>query len=310
LLKAQKQYLDGIAMASLGAILFSGKAVIIKYAYRYEVSPEALLALRMLIALPMFWLVYWFVSRNKKAIPLLKIDYFKLIGLGFIGYFFSSYLDFLGLKYISVGLERIILYLTPTIVILISYFFLHKKFARLQWYAMVVGYLGVMLVFLQDVDSKGDSAWLGTLLVFASSCLYAAYLIAAGEMVNRIGSMRLVTYATSVSAIFSAFQMLFHQPGTLFTQMPQVYWLSIINAGVCTVIPMFLVMIAVQRIGSSVTAQAGILGPLATVFMGWYFLDENMSLMQIFGMVMVIAAMWLLVRNREAIVPFHEADKR
>jgi drug/metabolite transporter (DMT)-like permease len=310
LLKAQKQYLDGIAMASIGAILFSGKAVIIKYAYRYEVSPEALLALRMLIALPMFWLVYWFVSRNKKAIPLLKIDYFKLIGLGFIGYFFSSYLDFLGLKYISVGLERIILYLTPTIVILISYFFLHKKIARLQWYAMVVGYLGVMLVFLQDVDSKGDSAWLGTLLVFASSCLYAAYLIAAGEMVNRIGSMRLVTYATSVSVIFSAFQMLFHQPGTLFTQMPQVYWLSIINAGVCTVIPMFLVMIAVQRIGSSVTAQAGILGPLATVFMGWYFLDENMSLMQIFGMVMVIAAMWLLVRNREAIVPFHEADKR
>ena len=109
MLKAQKQYLDGIAMASIGAILFSGKAVIIKYAYRYEVSPEALLALRMLIALPMFWLVYWFVSRNKKAIPLLKIDYFKLIGLGFIGYFFSSYLDFLGLKYISVGLERIIL---------------------------------------------------------------------------------------------------------------------------------------------------------------------------------------------------------
>ena len=288
-------------MASVGAVLFSGKAVIIKYAYRYSVSPEALLALRMLLALPMFWCVYWFFSRNNKKSPLSKTDYLKLIGLGFIGYFFSSYLDFLGLQYISVGLERILLYLTPTIVILISYFFMQKRITRLQWYAMVIGYLGVMLVFLQDVDTKGDSAWLGALLVFGSTCMYAAYLISAGEMVNRIGSMRLVTYATSVSGIFSAIQIGFHQPSALFTQLPQVYWLSLVNASICTVIPMFLIMLAIQRVGSSVTAQAGILGPLATVFMGWYFLDETMSLMQIFGMALVVVAMWLLVRNREAI---------
>jgi len=178
---------------------------------------------------------------------------------------------------------------------------MQKRITRLQWYAMVIGYLGVMLVFLQDVSSKGDNAWLGALLVFGSTCMYAAYLIAAGEMVNRIGSMRLVTYATSVSAIFSAIQIGFHQPSALFTQLPQVYWLSLVNASICTVIPMFLIMIAIQRVGSSVTAQAGILGPLATVFMGWYFLDETMSLMQIFGMALVVAAMWLLVRNREAI---------
>ena len=288
-------------MASVGAVLFSGKAVIIKYAYRYDVSPEALLALRMLLALPMFWCVYWFFSRNNKKSPLSKTDYLKLIGLGFIGYFFSSYLDFLGLQYISVGLERILLYLTPTIVILISYFFMQKRITPLQWYAMVIGYLGVMLVFLQDVGTKGDSAWLGALLVFGSTCMYAAYLISAGEMVNRIGSMRLVTYATSVSAIFSAIQIGFHQPSALFTQLPQVYWLSLVNASICTVIPMFLIMLAIQRVGSSVTAQAGILGPLATVFMGWYFLDETMSLMQIFGMALVVVAMWLLVRNREAI---------
>ena len=288
-------------MASVGAVLFSGKAVIIKYAYRYDVSPEALLALRMLLALPMFWCVYWFFSRNNKKSPLSKTDYLKLIGLGFIGYFFSSYLDFLGLQYISVGLERILLYLTPTIVILISYFFMQKRITRLQWYAMVIGYLGVMLVFLQDVGTKGDSAWLGALLVFGSTCMYAAYLISAGEMVNRIGSMRLVTYATSVSALFSAIQIGFHQPSALFTQLPQVYWLSLVNASICTVIPMFLIMLAIQRVGSSVTAQAGILGPLATVFMGWYFLDETMSLMQIFGMALVVVAMWLLVRNREAI---------
>ena len=178
---------------------------------------------------------------------------------------------------------------------------MQKRITRLQWYAMVIGYLGVMLVFLQDVGTKGDSAWLGALLVFGSTCMYAAYLISAGEMVNRIGSMRLVTYATSVSALFSAIQIGFHQPSALFTQLPQVYWLSLVNASICTVIPMFLIMLAIQRVGSSVTAQAGILGPLATVFMGWYFLDETMSLMQIFGMALVVVAMWLLVRNREAI---------
>ena len=166
---------------------------------------------------------------------------------------------------------------------------------------MVIGYLGVMLVFLQDVGSKGDGAWLGALLVFGSTCMYAAYLISAGEMVNRIGSMRLVTYATSVSTLFSAIQIGLHQPSALFTQLSQVYWLSLVNASICTVIPMFLIMLAIQRVGSSVTAQAGILGPLATVFMGWYFLDETMSLMQIFGMALVVVAMWLLVRNREAI---------
>ena len=156
-----RRYLYGILMAGVGAMLFSGKAILIKLAFGYSVNAETLLALRMLMALPMFWAIYWWESRRKPMNPLTWPDRIKLFFLGFLGYFLSSYLDFLGLQYISVGLERIVLYLTPTIVLLISYFVLHKAISRLQWYALAVGYLGVFIVFIQDASSTGISAWLG-----------------------------------------------------------------------------------------------------------------------------------------------------
>jgi drug/metabolite transporter (DMT)-like permease len=229
--------------------------------------------------------------------PLSWLDRGKLIGLGFLGYFLSSYVDFLGLQYISVGLERIVLYLTPTIVLLISYFVLHKPISRLQWYALIVGYLGVIVVFIQDASSTGISAWLGMFLVFSSACFYAVYMIGAGEMVQRIGSVRLVVYASSSSAVFSVAQSLIYSPTALFEQLPQIYWLSLLNASLCTVIPMLMIMVAIKRIGSPLVAQAGILGPVSTIFMGYVFLSEPITWMQISGMTLVIAAMWLLVRN-------------
>jgi drug/metabolite transporter (DMT)-like permease len=229
--------------------------------------------------------------------PLIWPDRFKLFFLGFLGYFLSSYLDFLGLQYISVGLERIVLYLTPTIVLLISYFVLHKAISRLQWYALVVGYLGVFIVFIQDASSTGISAWLGMVLVFGSACSYAIYMIGSGEMVQRVGSVRLVVYASTASAIFSLIQSSFYNPSAIFEQTQAIYWLSLLNAGLCTVIPMLIIMIAINRIGSPLVAQAGILGPVSTIFLGYFILSEPITWIQISGMSLVIAAMWLLVRN-------------
>jgi len=148
----RKRYLSGILMAGLGSILFSGKAILIKLAFTYGANAETLLALRMLIALPLFWSIYWWQSRQQKILPISWSDRSKVLLLGFLGYFLSSYLDFLGLQYISVGLERIVLYLTPTIVLLISYFVLQKTISRLQWVALIVGYLGVLTVFIQDAN--------------------------------------------------------------------------------------------------------------------------------------------------------------
>lgn len=292
-----RRYLYGILMAGVGSMLFSGKAVLIKLAFGYGANSETLLALRMLMALPMFWIIYWWESRRKVMSPLAWSDRLKLVFLGFLGYFLSSYLDFLGLQYISVGLERIVLYLTPTIVLLISYFVLHKMISRLQWYALVVGYLGVFIVFIQDASSTGMSAWLGMILVFGSACAYATYMIGSGEMVQRIGSVRLVVYASTASAFFSLMQSSFYNPSAIFEQTQEIYWLSLLNAGLCTVIPMLLIMVAINRIGSPLVAQAGILGPVSTIFMGYFILSEPITWIQISGMTLVIAAMWLLVRK-------------
>ena len=251
----------------------------------------------MIFALPLFWSLYYWQARSKPMAPISWIDTIKVCGLGFLGYFLSSYLDFLGLQYISVGLERIILYLTPTLVLLISFFVFKKQISRIQWLALITGYLGVTLVFIQDVAILGSEAWLGMALVFASACAYAVYMIGSGEMVRRIGSVRLVVFASSASAVCSIIQILFYSPSAVFTQAPEIYGLSLINASICTVIPMTMIMVAINRIGSPLVAQAGILGPIATIFMGWLVLSETVSLLQLGGMIIVIAAMWLLVKN-------------
>lgn len=292
-----RRYVYGLFMAGLGSILFSGKAILIKLAFTYGTTAETLIALRMLMALPLFWGIYWWEVRRKTMSPLTLRDQLKIFALGFMGYFFSSYLDFLGLQYISVGLERIVLYLTPTIVLLISYFVLKKSISRLQWYALLVGYLGVIVVFIQDASATGSMALLGALLVFGSACSYAIYMIGSGEMVKRVGSVRLVVYASSASALLSVVQILIYDPAAVFVQVPQIYWLSLINASLCTVIPMLLIMIAINRIGSPLVAQAGILGPVSTLLMGWIVLSEPITWMQIGGMSLVMGAMWLLVRN-------------
>ena len=292
-----RHYVYGLFMAGLGSVLFSGKAILVKLAFAYGANAETLIALRMLMALPLFWCIYWWHARKQVMHPLTRLDQVKIFVLGFMGYFFSSYLDFLGLQYISVGLERIVLYLTPTIVLLISYFVLNKSISRLQWYALVVGYLGVIVVFIQDASSTGSMAMLGMLLVFASACSYAVYMIGSGEMVRRVGSVRLVVYASSASALLSVIQILIYDPVAVFVQVQQIYWLSLLNASLCTVIPMLLIMIAINRIGSPLVAQAGILGPVSTLFMGWIVLSEPITWIQIGGMTLVIGAMWLLLHK-------------
>jgi drug/metabolite transporter (DMT)-like permease len=293
----QRRYIYGLFMAALGSVLFSGKAILVKLAFAYGANAETLIALRMLIALPLFWAIYWWQARKKPMSRLTRSDQVKIFVLGFMGYFLSSYLDFLGLQYISVGLERIVLYLTPTIVLLISYFVLKKTISRLQWFALLVGYMGVIVVFIQDASATGSMALLGVVLVFASACSYAVYMIGSGEMVRRVGSVRLVVYASSASALLSVIQILIYDPMAVFVQLPQIYWLSLLNASLCTVIPMLLIMIAINRIGSPLVAQAGILGPVSTLLMGWIVLSEPITWIQISGMGLVIGAMWLLMRN-------------
>lgn len=298
-----------ILLAGLGAVLFSAKAVLVKLCYQYGADAETVLALRMVFSLPFFWGAVWWSTATRHPVPVQRRDLVTMLALGFIGYYLSSYLDFLGLQFITVGLERIILYLNPTLVLVISALALKKRVDARQWLVMGVAYAGVTLVFLHDVRLDGQRATLGSSLVFLCAITYAIYLIYAGQIVNRVGSIRLVAYASASSTFFCVLQALITNPRGLVSQSAAVYGLSLLNASLCTFVPMLLIMAAVNRVGPGLTAQAGVVGPVATVFLGWFFLGETIGLLQVVGVTVVLVSMgmlWTVVPTPQA--RLHGAD--
>jgi drug/metabolite transporter (DMT)-like permease len=281
-----------VALAALGAVLFSAKAIVVKLSYVYGADASTVLALRMIASLPFFWAAVWWEGRRTTRPPIARKDFWQLLFLGFIGYYISSYLDFLGLQYISAGLERVILYLNPTMVLVLSAVLLKKKISSRQWLAMAIAYIGVLLVFLQDVRWEGSQATLGSTFV---------YLIFSGEVVSRVGSIRVVAFASASSTVFAILHALIMNPAALITQPNEVYWLALLNGSLCTFVPMLAIMVAIHRVGSGLAAQAGVAGPIATVFLGWYFLAEPISVMQLVGIAIVLIGMAvLLTSNRPA----------
>jgi drug/metabolite transporter (DMT)-like permease len=288
----------GFFLAAFGAILFSGKAIVVKFTYEYGVDAVTLIAFRMLFSLPFFALIGWRQSRRaaRGEIPVLtNAERLKVVLLGLIGYYLSSFLDFLGLRYISVGLERLILFLAPTLVLLITAFWLKRPIARRQWLALLLSYLGVVLVFAHDMSQSGhDAVLLGSAFVFASAFSYALYLIGSGELVKRVGSMRLTAYAMSVSSVACLIQFFVVHPPSLLVQPAGFYGLSLIHATVNTVLPVFMIMGAVSRIGPPLAAQLGMLGPVSVLFLAFWFLGEPVTSWQLAGTAFVLAGIFVL----------------
>jgi len=288
---ARAAYLGGLAIAVGGAVLFSTKAVVAKLLYRYHIDAVTLIAFRMLFSLPVFAAVALWKMRTEP--PLGKADMWRLVGLGLVGYYLSSFLDFLGLQYISVGLERLILFLTPTFVLLISSTMLKQHISRRQWAALALSYVGIVLVFVHDLQG-GASVAIGSLLVLGSAISYGIYLLASGEMVKRLGSLRLVAYAMCVSSAACIGQFFLLRPASMLIQPLPVYWLSLVNGILCTVMPVFMTMIAVQRIGAGVASQAGMIGPVSTLFLGAVILSEPVTSWQLAGTALVLAGIYTL----------------
>ena len=201
--------------------------------------------------------------------PLSTSDRWRLIGLGLVGYYLSSFLDFLGLQYISVGLERLILFLTPTFVLLVTALLGSARSAAPSGWRCCLSYCGIVLVFVHDLAGGAGSTVIGSLFVLGSAVSYAIYLLGTGEMVRRIGSLRLVAYAMCVSSAACIAQFFVLRPASLLVQPVPVYWLSLVNGLFCTILPVFMTMIAVQRIGAPTASQAGMIGPVSTLFLGW-----------------------------------------
>lgn len=279
-------------MAVAGAIAFSGKAIIVKLAYRHGVDAVTVIMLRMLFALPIFLAMAWWAGRGKP--PLARRDWAAVVALGFCGYYLSSFLDFLGLQYITASLERLILYLNPTLVLLLAWLLHRKPWRPAQLAGMALSYAGVLLVFGQEVRLAGDNVALGTGLVFASAVSYAVYLVYSGQLVRRIGSLRLVGLATSVACLCCIAQFLLLRPAQeAFAVAPEVIWLSVLNATLCTAVPVLLVMMAIERIGAPAAAQAGMVGPLSTIAMGILLLGEPFTAWLAAGTLLVISGIYV-----------------
>ncbi len=279
----------------LGAIGFSGKAIIVKLAYRHGVDAVTLLMWRMLLALPFFLLMAWWAGRGKPALT--RQDWRDIVVLGFTGYYLASYLDFAGLAYISASLERLILYLNPTLVLLLSVVFFHHRLQARQVLALAISYAGVVAVFAHELSFEGAHTALGGALVFGSAVSYAVYLSLSGKVVQRLGALRLTGLASTVASVLCIAQFVVLRPVSAAAVPEPVMWLSLLNATACTVAPVLMVMLAIARIGAPLSSQVGMVGPMSTLLMGVVILDEPMNVWVLLGTALVLGGVFLVSRK-------------
>jgi len=273
----------------VAAIAFSGKGVIIKLAYRYGVDAVTLLALRLLFSAPFFVLLGWWAARGKDVQPLSPRDRWMIVGLGLVGYYLASYFDFLGLQYVTAALERLLLFVHPTFVVLFSALLFARRITGRDVFAIAVSYLGIALAFGHDVATQPGNVVLGSFWVLMSALFYAAYLIGSGRIVHRVGTLRFATYAGLVSSVAVVAQFLMMRDAHLLvSQAMPVYWLSLLMAVVSTVLPIVLTMEGIRRVGASHASIVASVGPLATIALGAIFLGEPVTWYQIVGAALVL----------------------
>ena len=289
----------GVALAIVGTLVFSFRPILVKLVYvTYPVSPVTLLFLRMTISLPFFLAVAWWLRRDEPRLT--ARDWAAVAALGFVGYYAASFLDFIGLQYVGAGIGRLILYLYPTLVLLISFLFLHRRPTRRQLTALVVTYAGVALILSSQAHggAEGRLFMLGALFVFASSLFYATYLVAGGELVKRIGSMRFTAYSMAVATAPAVVQFFALEPLSAL-ELPSKVWLyAILLATFCTVLPLFIQAEALRRIGAAEFALIGALGPVSVAITSALGLDERFTWMQAVGGGLVIFGVLLVSLKR------------
>lgn len=285
----------GAIVAFLAAVFFSTKAIFVKLTYVHGADAISALALRMILALPFLLAAGWYSTRGG-ARPLTRADWKGILMLGFLGYYLSSLLDFLGLQYITASLERLILFLYPTIVALISWVFLKKPIGSRGVWALVLSYIGIAISFVKDLEHTGDTATvlIGGGFIFACTITYAIYIVGSGEMVGRIGALRFGAYATVVAAICCLIQFFVTRPVSALDLPWQVYGYSLAMAIIATVLPVIMTAKAIQMIGAPKVAIIAAIGPIATILLAWKFLGEPIGWEQIVGAALVMSGVLLI----------------
>lgn len=289
--------LYGLLLALGAAVTFSGKAIIIKLGYRYGVDSVTLLMYRMLFALPLFAVMAWRAGRGQARLSGRDLVLFGALGFVFYA---SAFLNFLGLNYISANLERLMMYLLPTVVLLFGFLLFGRTVSRLQMLALVVSYSGVLLVFGHELQVQGTHVGLGAAMIFACVVAYAVYMVGSGELLKRLGPMRVSGWTSSVACLLCIGQFLLMRPLSAAAVPTPVLWLSLVNGLLCTAAPGLLLMMAMARLGAGVTAQIGMVGPMSTILMSVLILGEPFTVWVATGTALVMGGVWMLTRDRSA----------
>ncbi len=296
---SKQSYAIGILMAVAGIVLFSAKAVLVKMAYVYDIAPINLLVLRMLFSLPfyVFMAVRYGTTRSDKVS---KKDYLWLVFFGFIGYYMASYLDFEGLQFIKAGLERIVLFTYPIIVLLLSSIFFKEKITFPQVIAILLAYIGVVIIFWGELNVVQNNIMLGAFLVFLSALSYAIYLVGSGWLIPKFGVKAFTSYAMTVACLFTIFHFGMANTGTLFNYPYQIYIIGLVMAIFCTIIPSYLVSAAIGKLGAANFSIIASIGPVSTILLAYFFLGETLSLLQFIGAAIIILGIVYLgvIKNR------------
>jgi drug/metabolite transporter (DMT)-like permease len=288
----------GVALSVMAATGFSLKAIFVKLAYaESSIDAVALLSLRMLFALPLFLWVGW--SALRKGPALSKKDWGWLVVLGLLGYYASSMLDFMGLQYISSGLERLILFTYPTLTILIGVLCFGRHLTKRQVGAVLLSYVGIGIAFAHDLSVTDDwsALLLGSVLVLGASLAYALYNAGSESLIHRLGSMRFAVLGMLVSTLATQVHFVVVQPIVHLKQPLMVYVYVAGMAIFSTVFPVVWQSMAVKMIGSARTVLIGTLGPVLTIVFAGFLLDEPVSVVQMLGAVLVLGGV-LMVSKR------------
>lgn len=298
---SKKGFISGVLLGILGIVLFSSKAVMVKLAYQYQVDALSILLLRMLFACPFYVVIAILYRKKDTNLELVKKDYAWVFFFGFIGYYLASYFDFVGLTYIKASLERIILFLYPTIVVLLNRVVFKKVITLVQASAILLTYLGIIIAFWDEVVISGSNTYLGGFFIVLSAITYASYLVGSGWLIPKFGVIKFTAYAMIVSCFCVFVHYSIVSDANIFGHPWQVYVFGFLIAVFATVIPSFLVSESIKRIHSSNFAIIAGVGPISTIILAAIFLDEMLTLLQLFGAFVVIIGILIVSLKKSKI---------
>lgn len=295
--KSYSYFIGGVIICLLGAVCFSTKAIFVKLAYQdTDVDSITLLALRMLFSVPFFVGSAIYSSNQNENVRFTPKQWLGVAAVGCLGYYVSSLLDFLGLQYISAGIERLVLFIYPTLVLLIGALIFKTKIKILQWLALVVTYVGLFIAFWGEVRFQGntDNFVKGTLLIFVCAITYALYIVGSGRLIPSIGAAKFNSYAMSFASLAVLIHFMVTSGNSLFDQTYTIYVYSFSMAILSTVIPSYLVTEGIKRIGSGNAAIVGSIGPISTILQAYFFLQEPIHGLQLLGTAFILAGVLMI----------------